>query len=83
MKLMGVQVDQNTKTGFIAGMVGGIYQWSLNINLPTDFLSKLVEGGITAIVCGFVGMAGKELYQVTQKAFKAYFKGRRKRKPRT
>ena len=73
MKRVGA-VDSNTKFGFIAGMAGGVYQWMLNINLHTGFFSKLMEGAITAVVCGFVGMAGKELYTITMKAIKEYFK---------
>lgn len=67
-KLMGWQPQADNKIGFISGLAGGAYQYILNINLPIDFWSKLVEAGITAIVCGFAGVAGKELYKIIRSA---------------
>lgn len=69
--------DNNNKLGFIIGVLTGMSKFILNFHLPLEFPSKLVEGGITAALCGFMGVAGKELWVVAKKAFIAYFKNRK------
>lgn len=76
---MGFQNGDN-KVAYTLGLIGGICQWMMNIQLPTDFWSKLFESAITAAVCGFVGIAGKELYKVARRALIAYFFNRKNRK---
>jgi hypothetical protein len=65
--------------GFAVGSSVGVVQYFLNIHLPTDFWSKLFEAGLTAGICGFIGMLGKELFIVARRAFIAYFRHRKKR----
>lgn len=77
-KLMGWQPEANDKFAFVAGSVGAFVQMLLNIHLPTDFWQKLIEAAITAAVCGFVGVAGKELYRVVRNAVKDYFNNKKK-----
>lgn len=78
-KVMGWQPEQaDNRFAFVLGIIGGVWQFILNIHLPADFLSKLMEGAITAGVCGFAGIMGKELFKVTRRAFFTYFK----RKPK-
>jgi energy-converting hydrogenase Eha subunit A len=77
-KVMGWMPDHtNNKVGAVCGIIGALYQFFLNIKLPMDFPSKLIEAGITAIVAGFLGIGGKELFMVTKRAFLSYFKKRK------
>lgn len=84
MKAMGIHdsgdnLNHDNSIGFISGLIGGIWQSLMNINLPIDFWSKLLEAGITAGVCGFVGVAGKEIFVLIRDSFKEYF-GKKDRK---
>lgn len=81
-KAMGWQPEQqvNNKIGFAFGLIGGVWQFMMNIHLPMDFWSKLIEGVITAGVCGFAGMAGKELFVITRRSLIAYFKTRKSKR---
>jgi hypothetical protein len=82
MKQLMWQADNNTKLGFIIGALTGMSKFILNFHLPLEFPSKLVEGAITAALCGFMGVAGKELWVVTKRAFVAYFKNRKTKRRR-
>lgn len=79
MKLSMSQPDLNTKLGFIFGFGGAVYKMILNVHLPMDQLSKFIENVITAGVCGFIGVAGKDLWLLAKRSFKAYFRTRKKR----
>jgi hypothetical protein len=46
---------------FFCGIGGGMTKYIVQIN-ETPFAAKLFEAGVTAIVCGFLGMAGKWLF---------------------
>lgn len=59
------------------GAVVGLVKLVLNIHLPLEFGSKLLEGAITAGVCGFFSWMGKELFMLARRAFLAYFKTRK------
>jgi hypothetical protein len=72
--------DNNNKLGFTIGAITGIWKYVANIRLPLEFPSKLIEAGITAGVCGLMGLAGKELWIVGKRAFIAYFKKRKTKK---
>lgn len=79
---MGWQPDQtNNKLAYLFGFIGALYQAIANIKVPIDDWSKLLESGITAGVCGFVGMAGKWLFEVSKKYLTEYFQNRKTRKP--
>lgn len=80
MKQAMWQVDNNTKLGFAIGAVTGMFKLIINIHLPVEFFSKLFESALTAGVCGFIGVAGKELWVVSKRAFIAYFKNRKSKK---
>lgn len=72
---MGWQPETtDNRFAFVLGIIGGVWQFILNIHLPVDFLSKLVEGAVTAGVCGFAGIMGKELFKIARRAFFTYFK---------
>jgi site-specific recombinase len=79
MKLMSWQADANTKLGFIFGLGGAVYKMILNVHLPIDDISKFVENVITAGVCGFIGVAGKDLWLLAKRSFKTYFKTGKKK----
>lgn len=70
----------NNPLAFISGVVGGIVQYFMNIHLNIDFWSKLLESAITAGVCGFVGIAGKEIFVVLKESILDYFKSPKKKK---
>jgi hypothetical protein len=70
----------NTKLGFVIGALTGLTKMVLNVHLPIDFISKLFESALTAGICGFIGVAGKELFVVAKRAFTAYFKKRKSKK---
>lgn len=77
-KSMGWQPEQaDNRIAFVFGIIGGVWQFILNIHLPVDFLSKLVEGAVTAGVCGFAGIIGKELYVLAKRSIIAYFRTRK------
>jgi hypothetical protein len=81
MKLMGHQFeDGNNRLGFAIGVVTGVIQFFLKIDVPTDFWSKLLGASITAGVCGFVGVMGKELFVIAKNNFLQYFRARKKTK---
>lgn len=71
---------QHNPLAFAAGMIGGVMHFIMNIQFDVDFLSKLIEAAITAAVCGFVGIAGKEIFVVAKNSFKEYMKARRERR---
>lgn len=74
-KTMGWHPDNaDNKLSVLFGIVGGMAQYLLNIHLPTDFLSKLMESAITAAVCGIAGIAGKELFKVLRASLTEYIK---------
>lgn len=80
-KLMGWQPEHaDNRLSFTIGSIVGFIQYWLNIHLPTDFWSKLLEGVITALLCGFGGMVGKELFKITKRSLVDYFRTR-KNKP--
>lgn len=82
-KLMGWQPEQSdNKLAYAFGFIGALYQYILNIHLSTDIWSKLLEGGITAGLCGFAGMVGKWLFGVIKQyaidPLIEYFRNRKK-----
>jgi hypothetical protein len=80
-RTMGFQPESvDNRIAFITGVVAGLYQFLLNIHLPTDFWSKLIEAAITAAVCGFVGVLGKELYKLVRNSLQTYFRNRKNKK---
>lgn len=77
MKAMGYNGSENqnhdNSIAFISGAIGAFYQFLMNIHLNIDFWSKLLESAIMAGVCGFVGVAGKEIFVLLRDSFKEYF----------
>lgn len=78
MKTMGLDGSENHQNhdnsiAYISGVIGAFYQFLMNIHLDIDFWSKLLEAAITAGVCGFVGVAGKEIFVLIKDSFKEYF----------
>jgi hypothetical protein len=72
--------DNNNKLGFTIGAITGIYKLYMNVHIPIEFPSKLIESALTAGVCGMMGLAGKEVWIVGKRAFVAYFKKRKTKK---
>lgn len=55
---------------FFSGMFGGFIKYMAGVLLlDVGFISRLFEAGATALVCGFLGIAGKRLYEFVQKKF--------------
>lgn len=55
---------KNEWYGIACGLVGGICNVLLNIDLT--FWQKLFEGGMTAVIFGFLGMAGKHAFEMAR-----------------
>jgi hypothetical protein len=80
--LMGWQPEgADNRLSFTIGSIAGFIQYMLNIHLPIDFWSKLLEGVITAGVAGFAGMGGKWLFEITKKYLTEYFQTRKNKTP--
>ena len=52
----------NNRLSFAIGAVVGLYKSLLTFALSENFGQKMLEAGITAIVCGFLGMLGKQIF---------------------
>lgn len=72
--------DNNNKLTFSIGVITGMYKYLMDVRIPIEFPSKLIESGITAAVCGLMGVVGKEIWVVGKRAFIAYFKKRKTKK---
>lgn len=61
----------DTVVAFFFGMMGGIIKLLSGIGgmilLDTGFMGRLLEAGVTAVCCGFLGVAGKHLFEVLKK----------------
>lgn len=80
-KFMGWQPEvENRAIAYTCGFIGALYKAVGNINIPIDAWSKLLESVIMAGMCGFAGMAGKWLFEVTKKYLTAYFKTRKSKR---
>jgi hypothetical protein len=81
-RLMGWQPEHaNNRLSFTIGSIVGSIQYMLNVHLPTDFASKLLEGILTAGLAGFAGMGGKWLFEITKKYLTEYFTNRKNKIP--
>jgi hypothetical protein len=54
---------------FFFGMFGGIIKYANLLYLDVSFWGRLLEAGLTALVCGFLGVAGKHLYDWIRKKY--------------
>lgn len=64
------QDHNGTIWGIFCGIGGGLTKYFLQIN-DQPFMTKLIEAGITALVCGLLGAAGKFLFDfIKRKLFK-------------
>lgn len=64
--------SDNTTISFISGLLGGVLfkiQF-LNIGTSGTMITKLIESGIIAFVCGIAGVIGKECYVFVKKKIK-------------
>lgn len=59
----------NAKIGLLSGMVGGMFNYVLQIQSGT-FVGSLTKATVTALICGAAGVAGKELYVFIKKRLK-------------
>jgi hypothetical protein len=60
--------NNGTIWGMLCGIGGGLTKYFLQIH-DQPFVIKLCEAGITALVCGALGAAGKHLYDFAKKKF--------------
>jgi hypothetical protein len=67
MKTMQHNVDNITSFGL--GSIAGIIKFYTTLNISVDSVSHIGEAVITAGMCGFAGMVGKEMYVYIKKAF--------------
>lgn len=79
---MGWQPDHaNNTLAYLFGFIGAGYQAYMNMNIPVGFWSKFLESVLTAGVCGFVGMAGKWVFEIAKKYLMEYFRNRKNKAP--
>ena len=50
----------NTIIGFVCGILGGLADYAIRASPLTIF--AVMQAGITALICGAAGVAGKEVY---------------------
>lgn len=69
----------NNAIAFTCGIVGGLIDLMIRFNPLSIF--GIIQAGITALICGAAGVAGKELYSQFAKPFlKKILKKFKKRK---
>ena len=59
----------DTLIGFFSGMIGGFVKYASGVMLQIGFMGRLFEAGLTALVCGFLGVAGKHLFDWLKKKY--------------
>lgn len=71
----------DTVFAFFFGMLGGFIKYMSGVSgmvlLDVGFIGRLLEAGVTALVCGFLGVAGKHSFDWLKKK---YF-SKKKQKP--
>ncbi len=64
----------DTSISFFSGVLGGVAfklnSFLLNIQPTETMLTRLIESGVIAFVCGIAGVIGKEFYVWAKKKFK-------------
>lgn len=66
MKAVDINTSNSNSTiGFVSGVIGGLGKFLLNIN--ANYWQNLLEAGFTALICGALGVAGKEVYTAIKK----------------
>lgn len=60
--------SHDSKIGLISGLIGGIGKYFIQIHTP--FIVNLVGAMFTALMCGFAGVLGKEIYTYIKRKFK-------------
>jgi hypothetical protein len=62
-----MEQQHNSKLwGIIPAIAGGMGNYLLQIN-QSPYLTQLFKAGLTALVCGFIGAAGKWLWDYSVK----------------
>lgn len=60
----------HTPLGLICGIIGGMTSFFLQINVVEPaWWEKTIQAGGTALICGFLGIVGKECYIWIKAAF--------------
>ncbi len=65
---MSIEERLNVYLAGICGAFGGMIKFSMGY-LTNIFIINLLEAGITAMVCGALGVAGKELYAIVKNVY--------------
>lgn len=61
------QID--SKIAFLSGMTGGFIKYMSGVLIDVGFGGRLIEAGVTAMVCGFLGVAGKHSFDWLKKKY--------------
>jgi hypothetical protein len=59
MKTVDYNNNHDNWIGFMIGMISGIVKF---LFIDPALFSRFLEAGITAVVCGVLGMLGKDVY---------------------
>jgi hypothetical protein len=60
--------QHNNFLGIASGCIGGLGRFFLQVN-PAPLQMRIIEAAFTALICGFMGYLGKELYIAIKKKF--------------
>ena len=66
--------SRNSTLGFICGAIGGVSKYIMQINDFAGFGIAMTKAGLTALICGFLGVAGKWLFEWMKKRIKGFLK---------
>jgi hypothetical protein len=58
--------NHDNQHAFVFGIIGFFLKYFF---LDWQLIAPIVEAGLTALVCGFLGMAGKEIFIRLKKRF--------------
>lgn len=64
-------MDKESVIGISAGVIGGMYKWITLQAHTISMLDKLTEAGVTAAICGVIGLVVKDVYQYGKEKYKA------------
>lgn len=68
-----MQTKSDLIVGGICGMIGGMIKFYDSL-IAITYWEALAKAGLTALVCGFLGVAGKHLFTVALKFWKSKIK---------
>jgi hypothetical protein len=67
--------DLNKTIGFLCGMIGGVTKFVCDAPINWgEYCISTTKAGFAALVCGFLGVAGKEIFGYIKKKYFSHHK---------